>query len=166
MTILNLKEMTKCYSSHLFLHVISAIKKKVSAFGKNKNYNEKQNFLRQILIPPTKLKKKNVLQECQDQENYDFDNFHDDTEMCKLEASFQALNDSVMALTATLEETENDKYLLEKENLRPEKELDVFKNKHANLKVLIQEKKMTCLLIMVHRMFVKGRGANKRKLRK
>ena len=31
-----------------------------------------------------------------------------------------------MALTATLEETENDKYLLEKENLRLEKELNVF----------------------------------------
>ena len=45
-----------------------------------------------------------------------------------------------MALTATLEETENDKYLLEKENLRLERELNVFKNKHANLKILIQEK--------------------------
>ena len=40
----------------------------------------------------------------------------------------------------TLEETENDKYLLEKENLRLERELNVFKNKHANLKILIQEK--------------------------
>ena len=28
-----------------------------------------------------------------------------------------------------------------KENLRLEKELNVFKNKHANLKILIQEKK-------------------------
>ena len=40
----------------------------------------------------------------------------------------------------TLEETENDKYLLEKENLRLERELNVFKNKHANLKILIDEK--------------------------
>ena len=45
-----------------------------------------------------------------------------------------------MALTTTLEETENYKYLLEKENLRLEKELNVFKNKHANLKILIQDK--------------------------
>ena len=43
-----------------------------------------------------------------------------------------------MALTTTLEETENDKYLLEKKNLRLEKELNVFKNKHANLQELIQ----------------------------
>ena len=36
-----------------------------------------------------------------------------------------------MALTTTLKEAEHDKYLLEKENLRLEKELNVFKNKHA-----------------------------------
>ena len=35
----------------------NSIKKKVSAFGKNKNFNEKQDFLQQIFIPPTKLKK-------------------------------------------------------------------------------------------------------------
>ena len=45
-----------------------------------------------------------------------------------------------MVLTTALEETENDKYLLEKENLRLEKELNVYKNKHANLEILIQEK--------------------------
>ena len=59
--------------------------------------------------------KKNVQEECQ--ENHDSVNFHDENEICKLEVSFQALNDSVMALTTTLEEFENDKYLLEKENL-------------------------------------------------
>ena len=134
MTILNLKEMTKCYYNHLFFHII---RKKYLHLEKIKNYNEKQKFLRQIFIPPTKLKK-NVQEECQ--ENHDSDNFHDDTEISKLEASFQALNDSVIALTTTLEETENDKYLLEKENLRLERELNVFKNKHANLKILIQEK--------------------------
>ena len=62
--------------------------------------------MQQIFIPPTKLKK-NVQEECQ--ENHDSDNFHDDTEIAKLEASFQALNDSVIALTTTLEETENEK---------------------------------------------------------
>ena len=93
--------------------------------------------MQQIFIPPTKLKK-NVQEECQ--ENHDPDNFHDDTEICKLEASFQAFNDGVIALTTTLEETENDKYLLEKENLRLEGELNVFLNKHANLEILIQEK--------------------------
>ena len=45
-----------------------------------------------------------------------------------------------MALTTTLEEAENDKYLLEKKKLGLEKELNVFKNKHANLQELIQEK--------------------------
>ena len=120
-----------------FVSSCNSIKKKVSAFGKSKNYNEKQEFLQQIFIPPTKLKK-NDQEECQ--ENHDSDNFHDDTEISKLEASFQALNDSVIALTTTLEETENDKYLLEKENLRLERELNVFKNKHANLKILIHEK--------------------------
>ena len=45
-----------------------------------------------------------------------------------------------MILTTALEETENDKYLLEKENLRLEKELNVYKNKHANLEILMQEK--------------------------
>ena len=45
-----------------------------------------------------------------------------------------------MVLTTTLEETGCDKYLLEKENLRLEKELNVYKNKHANLEILIQEK--------------------------
>ena len=94
-----------------FVSSCNSIKKKVAAFGKNKNYNEKQNFLQQIFIPPAKLKI-NVQGECP--ENQDSDNFHDDTEICKLEASFQALNDSVMALTATLEETENEKCLLEK----------------------------------------------------
>ena len=149
-----------------FVSSCNAIKKKVSAFGKNKNYNEKQNFLQQIFIPPTKLKK-TVQLECQ--EDHDSDNFHDDSEICKLEASFQALNDSVIDLTATLEETESDKYLLEKENLRLEKELNVFKNKHANLKVLIQEKNdllPMMIPIMVHGMLEKGRGANKRKLSK
>ena len=126
---------------------------------KNKTFCSKYLFLLQNW---KRIFRKNLCQE-----NRDSDHFHDDTEICKLEASFEALNGSVIALTnTTLEETENDKYLLEKENLRPEKELDVFKNKHANLKALIQEKKMTCLPIMVHRMFVKGRGANKRKLRK
>ena len=118
--------------------------------------------MQQIFIPP-KIEKKNVQEECQ--ENHDFDNFHDGTEICKLEASFQALNDSVIALTTTTEETENDKYLLKKENLRLEEELNVFKNKHANLKILIQGKKI-CLPIMVHGMLVKGRGKNTRKLRK
>ena len=122
-----------------FVSSYNSVKKKVSAFGKNKNYNEKQNFLQQIFIPPTKLVK-NVQEECQ--ENHDSENIlHNDTEISKLEASFQALNDSVMDLTETLEEAENDKYLLEKENLRLEKELHVYKNKHANLKILIQEKK-------------------------
>ena len=144
-----------------FVSSCNSIKKKVSAFGKNKNYNEKLNSGSKYLFL-LKLKK-NVQEECQ--ENHDFDNFHDDTEICKLEASFQALNDSVIALTTTPEETENDKYLLEKENLRLEKELNVFKNKHANLKTLIQEKKI-CLPIMVHGMLVKGRGENQRKLRK
>ena len=83
--------------------------------------------MQQIFIPPTK--KKNVQEE--GQENHDSDNFQKNTEICKLEASFQALNDSVMALTTTLKEAEHDKYLLEKENLRLEKELNVFKNKHA-----------------------------------
>ena len=119
-----------------FVSSCNSIKKKVSAFGKNKNYNEKLNSGSKYLFL-LKLKK-NVQEECQ--ENHDFDNFHDDTEICKLEASFQALNDSVIALTTTLEETENDKYLLEKQNLRLERELNVFKNKHANLKILIHEK--------------------------
>ena len=44
---------------HLFLH------EQVSAFGKNKNCNEKQNFLQQIFIPPKKLKK-TVQAECQE----------------------------------------------------------------------------------------------------
>ena len=73
----------------------------------------KNEFLQQIFIPPTKLKK-NDQEECQ--ENHDSDNLHDDTEISKLEASFQALNDSVISLTTTLEETENEKYLLEKQN--------------------------------------------------
>ena len=47
-------------------------------------------------------------------------------EICKLEASFQALNDSVTALITIRAETENDKYLLEKEHLRLEKERNVF----------------------------------------
>ena len=89
-----------------FVSSCNPIKKKVSVFGKNKNYNEKHDFLRQIFIPLTRLKK-NIQEECQ--ENHDPDNFHDDIEICKLEASFQALNDSVIALTTTLEETENDK---------------------------------------------------------
>ena len=93
--------------------------------------------MQQIFVAPAKLKI-NVQEECP--ENYDSDNFHDDTKICTVEASFQALNDSVMALTTTLEETENDNYLLEKENVRLKKELNVFKNKHANLKTLIQEK--------------------------
>ena len=71
----------------------------------------KNNFLQQIFNPPTKLKK-SVQAECQ--ENHDSDNFHNGTEICKLEASFQALNDSVMDLIETLEETENDKYLLKR----------------------------------------------------
>ena len=57
--------------------------------------------------------------------------------MKEIFSPFQALNDSVTALTKTLEEAENDKYLLDKENLRLEKELNVFKNK---LKILIEEK--------------------------
>ena len=61
----------------------NSLKKKVSAFENYKNYNEKKNFLQQIFIPPTKLKK-NVQEECP--ENHDSGNFHDDTEICKLEA--------------------------------------------------------------------------------
>ena len=79
-----------------FVSSCNSIKKKLSALGKNKNYNEKQNFLQQIFIPATQLKK-NVQEESQ--ENHDSVNFHDDNEICKLEVSFQALNDSVMALT-------------------------------------------------------------------
>ena len=82
--------------------------------------------------------KKNVQEKCQ--QNDDSNNFRNDTEICKLKASFQALNDSIIALTTTLEEAVNDKYSLENENFRLEKELNVFKNKHANLKILIQEK--------------------------
>ena len=89
-----------------------------------------------IFIPATQLKKKGK----KFQQNHDSDNFLDDTEICKLEASFQALSDSVMYLTTTLEESENDKYLLQKENLRLEKQLNVFKNEHSNLKILIQGK--------------------------
>ena len=40
-----------------FVSSSNAIKKKVSAFGRNKNYKEKQKFLQQILVLPTKLKK-------------------------------------------------------------------------------------------------------------
>ena len=35
----------------------NSIKNYLPAFGKNKNFNEKQDFLQQIFIPPTKLKK-------------------------------------------------------------------------------------------------------------
>ena len=41
-------------------------------------------------------------------------------------------SDSVVALTTTLEEAENDRYLPEK-RIRFEKERNVFKNKHSNL---------------------------------
>ena len=78
--------------------------------------------------------KKNVQEKCQ--QNDDSNNFRNDTEICKLKASFQALNDSIIALTTTLEEAVNDKYSLENENFRLEKELNVFKNKHANLTAL------------------------------
>ena len=36
-----------------FVSSCNSIKKKLSALGKNKNYNEKQNFLQQIFIPAT-----------------------------------------------------------------------------------------------------------------
>ena len=55
-----------------FVSSCNSIKKKLSALRKNKNYNEKQNFLQQIFIPATQLKK-NVQEECQ--ENHDSVNF-------------------------------------------------------------------------------------------
>ena len=45
-----------------------------------------------------------------------------------------------MALVTTLEEAENDKYFYLKKNLRLEKELNVFKNKHTDLTILFQVK--------------------------
>ena len=52
-----------------FVSSYNSIEKKVFAFGKNKNYNQKQNFLQQIFIPPAKLKI-NVEGECP--ENHDW----------------------------------------------------------------------------------------------
>ena len=37
-------------------------------------------------------------------------------------------------------EAENHKYLLDQENLKLEKKLNVFKNKYAHLKILIEKK--------------------------
>ena len=44
-----------------FVSSCNLIKEKKSAFGKSKNYNENQNFLQQIFIPPTKFKEKKTL---------------------------------------------------------------------------------------------------------